>query len=343
MNNLLIPDKIKVGFQERNNTYTGKLAYVIYYDKKGVLRKERSWNSWRNKNIDSVDYDNIPTSGFVLNKDVGGYKSHWNFRQSYIRIYDPRDFEFEISVENLLFILQECDCVKGKGLTGEFVYAWDGTTLVLLPTNTESYKESTKFTNLQTKQVYKKDLIPGHSYQTKYLEEFLYIGNRYVKRGLDRITQTTNGYIKYGKQQSNNVDVFYNYKTKQFRVLDIKSLAIKISETFPNDYAEIVDAFESGPHRQDLKEIILIDDDDKDEDQTPFAAFSIYGNFYCGRYSHYYSDYANKISIENNNIKSEISEVYRLESQYKDKRLAVKLANGLIVKLGYYGEIIYDR
>jgi hypothetical protein len=40
----------------------------------------------------------------------------WNARNEYIRVYDPRDFEFEISVSNLLFILRECNCNKGKGL-----------------------------------------------------------------------------------------------------------------------------------------------------------------------------------------------------------------------------------
>jgi hypothetical protein len=35
-------------------------------------------------------------------------------------------FEFEISIPNLLYILQECTSTKGKGLDGEFVYAWDG-------------------------------------------------------------------------------------------------------------------------------------------------------------------------------------------------------------------------
>lgn len=34
-----IPEKIKVGYQKRQDTYTGKLSYIIYYDKKGVLRK----------------------------------------------------------------------------------------------------------------------------------------------------------------------------------------------------------------------------------------------------------------------------------------------------------------
>ena len=79
-----LPKKIKAGFQKRSGTYTGKLAYVIYYDDKNVLRKETSWNSWRNKEIDPLDIDNVPTEGFVLNKNVGGYKSDWNFRNAYI-------------------------------------------------------------------------------------------------------------------------------------------------------------------------------------------------------------------------------------------------------------------
>lgn len=37
---LNIPDKIKVGFQKRGDTYTGKLSYVTYINKKGQLAKE---------------------------------------------------------------------------------------------------------------------------------------------------------------------------------------------------------------------------------------------------------------------------------------------------------------
>ena len=36
-NNIFMPDKIRVGYQKREGTYTGKLAYVIYYDEKGKL------------------------------------------------------------------------------------------------------------------------------------------------------------------------------------------------------------------------------------------------------------------------------------------------------------------
>lgn len=183
MNNIsttiYVPKKIKVGFNKRSDTYTGKLAYVIYYDEKGKLRKETSWNSWRNKNIDPEEYDNEPTSGFVLNKKVGDYSGSWgNHRQAYCRIYDPRGFEFEITINNLLFILEHCTCCPGKGLEGNFVYGWDGKDLVLLPTNSPDYIEIEKYSKrVNERKTFKgKDLIIGATYLTKDNEEWVYMG-----------------------------------------------------------------------------------------------------------------------------------------------------------------------
>lgn len=35
------PKRIKVGFQNHNDTYTGKLAYIIYYDEYNKLKKRK--------------------------------------------------------------------------------------------------------------------------------------------------------------------------------------------------------------------------------------------------------------------------------------------------------------
>src|SRR5581483_10905297 len=123
---IFLPKRINVGYQKRTDTFTGKLAYVIYFDGKGKLRKETSWNSWRNKAIPNEEFDNVPTEGFVLNKKVGGNKYNWNPRQTYSRIYDPRGFEFEITIPNLLYILENTNCIKGKGIEGKLVYGWEG-------------------------------------------------------------------------------------------------------------------------------------------------------------------------------------------------------------------------
>lgn len=179
MSSIYIPEKIKVGYQNRSDTYTKKLAYVIYYDEKGKLRKETSWNNWRDEKIEANDFDNEPTRGFVLNKKVGDYAGDWgNHRQAYCRIYDPRGFEFEITINNLLYILENCDCLKGKGLDGEFVYGWDGKDLVLIPVDSPDYKEiKIRTDKIQNGKRFKgKDLIIGATYLTKNNQKWVYMG-----------------------------------------------------------------------------------------------------------------------------------------------------------------------
>ena len=163
---LNIPDKLKIGFRERSDTYTGKLSYVTYINKNGKLAKETSWNGWRDNKITPLEIDNVPTEGFVLNKKAGGYSSGWNHRQTYCRVYDPRDFEFEISIENLLYILQECTSSKGKGLEGQFVYAWSGKDLILLPVDSVDYKMSKQLID-STEKITMKSLKIGASYKGK--------------------------------------------------------------------------------------------------------------------------------------------------------------------------------
>lgn len=176
--NIFIPKSINVGYQKRSDTYTGKLAYVIYYDEKGKLRKENSWNSWRDSKIPNEEFENIPTSGFVLNKKVGDYDSGWNHRQAYTRIYDPRNFEFEITIENLLYLLENTNSIKGKGLEGDFVYGWDGKDLVLIPTESPDYRSINEYNNIlhNNETIKAKDLIVGATYLTKDNSEMIFMG-----------------------------------------------------------------------------------------------------------------------------------------------------------------------
>ena len=219
---IFIPNKIKVGFDIRSDTYTGLLGYVIYHDGK-VWRKEKSWENWRKKYVGNKEkeaivekhnryykdhpegivksfdelpyyakgnvcddkrvipqeFNNQPIEGFVLNKKAGGVEnsySSWNPRLSYCRVYDPRGFEIEITIPNLLYILENTNSIKGKGLEGKFVYGWDGTDLVLIPECAPEYKEMIEFTLLQDKKISKKDLEPGYKYLTKDKAIVTYLG-----------------------------------------------------------------------------------------------------------------------------------------------------------------------
>lgn len=180
-NQIYIPKKLKVGYQKRMDTYSKKLAYVVYYDEKGKLRKETSWKGWIDKKQGIDEFENVPTEGFVLNRNVGGVKnsySSWSseVRIEKVRVFDPRGFEFEIDIPNVLTILQECTSAKGKGLEGTFVYGWSGSNLVLLPTTSHEYQESVAYTALQSGKVESKSLIIGASYKTKKGKDLIYLG-----------------------------------------------------------------------------------------------------------------------------------------------------------------------
>lgn len=198
-NSIFIPQRIRVGYQKRQDTYTGQLAYVIYYDQKNKLRKETSWSSWRDDKIEPDDFDNTPTSGFVLNKKVGDYVSDWNHRQAYVRIYDPRNFEFEITIPNLLYILENTNSIKGKGLEGDFVYGWDGKDLILIPVESPDYIALNNYSAMlvNPEKFNVKNMIPGAVYLTNKNKRLIYLGRFDHHEVVDRNIKTVKTVKKY--------------------------------------------------------------------------------------------------------------------------------------------------
>lgn len=273
---LIIPKKLKAGFNLRDDTYSGKLAYVIYNDGK-TWRKEKSWESWSEKEyknaygektpklnpnwekVKPIEFDNEPMSGFVLNKKVGGGRSDWNHRATYCRVFDPRGFEFEISIPNLLFILQETNSIKGKGLEGEFVYSWDGKDLVLLPCDSIDYQKSQEFTKLQTQKISAKTLIVGATYLTKKQENVVYLGKLDYydhKMSYDK-EERTSGIVFYRSFElvsesytyneiSKKMFVFYNLENKKLIYQSgISFLGACIDDKCSPDYVTYLEMYEN--------------------------------------------------------------------------------------------------
>lgn len=299
---IFIPKKCKVGFNTRNDTYTGKLAYVIYNDGK-VWRKETSWNGWienyiseedleveklkaYNRDIDRelihakanngkvmrwldsnrveieinsredvieklnfdyssyiyrigktstdpsikpFEFDNEPIEGFVLNKKAGGTSSGWNTRQTYCRIYDPRGFEFEVTIPNLLYILENANSIKGKGLEGKFVYGWEGKDLVLIPESAPEYQDLIEYTNMQSNNIKKSELVLGGVYIDTSNEKRIYLGEGYEKN--------------YQNISSSKKLWFSNVDSSYICTRNIKSIK-KYTGEISNDFANLVDKLE---------------------------------------------------------------------------------------------------
>lgn len=238
---LFIPEKIKVGFQERKGTYTGKLAYITYFDKKGVLRSEYSWDHWRDKSIEPECFDNTPTEGFVLNKSVGGVRESWgrNPRNEYVRVYDPRGFEFEIYVPNLLFILANCDCSRGKGLEGKFVYAWGTSKVTLLPVSSVEYSESVSASIAVIPKLKAKDLVFGGTYSVKR-GRYSPISCVYLGMLLKRENVVV--FDSQDKFEDKKYHVFWDGRDFKF-ISDMSSIRCRLGEDVSSEAASLYDRY----------------------------------------------------------------------------------------------------
>lgn len=211
---LFIPKKIRVGFSARKDTFTGKLAYVIYYDEKGKIRKEGSFNSWREEALGTLELDNEPQGSFVINKGVKR-DNYWGSARTMARIHDDRGFEFEITITNLIGILMHSDVSK-RDIQERCVYAWNGTELVLLPCNSQEYIEAQEFTKLQEVNTLTKDLSVGAVYNSKKgpEERFVYLG-------------------AMAWEGPEKKQVFYDLRRKEVKLVTLGTLALFDSNVHP--------------------------------------------------------------------------------------------------------------
>ena len=132
------PDNLVIGFQKRQE---GNLAFIVYRDEKKVLRKEKSWNGWRDKSIDPLEIENVPTKGFVLSETKRRSRDWFGSGRNVWRVTHPKGFEFEISSNNLEAIISDCDIIKGE-IMSECIFAWSGTDMSLVPIVSELYNEA---------------------------------------------------------------------------------------------------------------------------------------------------------------------------------------------------------
>lgn len=271
-NKLYIPKTITVGFQERQGTFTGKLGYIIYTDHTGKLRKEASWSSWRDKKIDAVTVENTPQNGFTFNKGIKR-DGHWGSGRSVIRVWDPRNFEFEISVDNLIGILMHADVSK-RDITEPCVFAWSGTELILLPTNSVEYQESVKHTEKQGIVFSTKSLVVGHTYGLKSdsVTRVVYLGylDQYDtetvvldEKNTDRWNRSYNKIgVKHFKKKKKHV--FMNENTKAIDVRDPKAyIASVISEEMHPEFATLMEEYYKHIRSQPIIGITIVPSTDR--------------------------------------------------------------------------------
>lgn len=133
------------------------------------------------------NYPNVLAHGFEIAKSVR--RSGWSGGNVVWRVIDPRGFELEIPSANLASIL-DCSTVVNGVIQERCIWGRDGSTNVLLPENSEPYREFVKLTQLknqaEAKTVTVKDIAPGNIITlingevVEYLGKFYCIKHEYL-------------------------------------------------------------------------------------------------------------------------------------------------------------------
>ncbi len=232
VNQTFIPERLKVGFNSRQDTFGNRLGYVIYFDEKGKLRKNVSWDSWRDQNIEPLELDNEPTTGFVVNRGITRKSYEWRSVAHKVRIHDPRGFEVEVDHNNMVALNIHCLIDKGE-IKSPLVYMWVGKELWLLPVESDLYEQAKEVTRKQSVKVKKGALIVGGMYSIKktdsvctYLGEFIHTTED--KGYFDAVTGKSIGYARAKKILEYRRD-YEDYK---------KDYETSVSRGQPSEYLE---------------------------------------------------------------------------------------------------------
>ena len=143
------------------------------------------WYHYEIPKVEDEDYklyDNVPNEariGFRITKSISRGSS-WNGGNKVVRIEDPRGFELEISVDNLVKMMSMCTFVGGV-CQEACVWGRMGAANILLPVTSDEYKEAVKVTDYRAKETISlRDVTFGDTVELKKTEQFQGLTGEYM-------------------------------------------------------------------------------------------------------------------------------------------------------------------
>ena len=90
-------------------------------------------------------------------------------------VHDPRGFRLEITSDNLMALLENCNIINGV-FSEPMIWAWSGASMALVSTNSELYKTTLNNTARIARKVSSRDIKPGFRIRLKNGKEGTYMG-----------------------------------------------------------------------------------------------------------------------------------------------------------------------
>lgn len=132
-------DKYYVGFQKNRYSQAEVFRMLGFATPNtgdhAFKKRKETVDGWSDKNLSPMDIDNKPIHGFKIVDTVSRYSTS----NKMFRVEDPRGFELEIDVYNLLDIIERHTIVQGA-IMEPMLWCRQGGTNFLISGNSEEYK-----------------------------------------------------------------------------------------------------------------------------------------------------------------------------------------------------------
>lgn len=211
LSKIKIPTQVYVGFQGRRSEDEVPLGFMTPYDTtQAGLKRQATVDSWADcgdeKTFNSVVLDNVPMIGFKLGRAIRRQRE-WGGNSTYVRIEDPRGFELEITIENMVMMMSH-NIIEDGEIMQECVWGREGTKNILLPINSEPYMDSLDTTRRLASKLSLKDVKAGDKIRLVTGEVGYYYGSLYPVFGTESHESTS---VRFGWNACHNVDITFGH------------------------------------------------------------------------------------------------------------------------------------
>lgn len=212
---------LKVGFQNRKDTFTGKLGFIISDDENKPI-DTTAFKRWCDANLGFMNIENKYETGFLINKNINRQSTFSNSKN--IRVFHPKGFEFEVAVENLIYLIANANIVSQE-IMAPCLVCWSRGKIFLVPKGTPEALKMDKIIggsyDYEVKKVYRvknKHLAYMGAYKFRQIsggfENVKHSKTNYS--GINALSLNSNDRYVLSSWSNKEVHVFYDIEEKKY-------------------------------------------------------------------------------------------------------------------------------
>lgn len=237
-----IPEKMYVAFQRAMHDGHVHQGYMTSYgtdaaSKKRMANLRHSTGADKDNGLEPVVLENKPMYGFKISRALRS--NGWRSEIQTVSIEDPRGFQFDVTVANLI-MLTDNNLIHNGEIIQQCIWARDGQSNLLLPVNCQPYQDALVNTDRVSKRVNTRAVRPGFEVLLHDGRKGMYMGQMFaITRAHYNNLEISNKKRHIVRVTEGNNVCYYGYPAMKISevLTDVEHTKVDIINMVNNDVA----------------------------------------------------------------------------------------------------------